>query len=52
MPLTPVVILRAVGLNALLGLVFGWLFWRRSLEHAMIAHIATRLAFWAVAVAL
>jgi hypothetical protein len=51
-PLTPVVILRTVGLNALLGLAFGWLFWRRGLEHAMVAHIATHLAFWALAVAL
>lgn len=51
-PLTSVVILRTVGLNALLGLVFGWLFWRRGLEHAMIAHIAAHLAFWSVAVAI
>lgn len=51
-PLTPVVILRIVGLNALLGLALGWLFWRRGLEHAMVAHIATHLAFWALAVAL
>jgi hypothetical protein len=51
-PLTPIVILRTVGLNALLGLAFGWLFWRRGLEHAMVAHIATHLAFWALAVAL
>ena len=51
-PLTPAVILRTVGLNALLGLTYGWLFWRRGLEHAMVAHIATHLAFWALAVAL
>ncbi|CUH63762.1 CAAX amino terminal protease self-immunity [Thalassovita gelatinovora] len=51
-PLTPVVILRTVGLNALLGLAFGWLFWRRGLEHAMVAHIATHVAFWALAFAL
>ena len=51
-PLTPIVVLRTVGLNALLGLAFGWLFWRRGLEHAMVAHVATHLAFWSVAVAL
>ena len=44
-PLTPIVILRTVGLNALLGLAFGWLFWRRGLEHAMVAHIARILHF-------
>jgi hypothetical protein len=37
-PLTPVVVARTVLLNALAGIVFGWLFWRRSLEAAMIAH--------------
>ncbi|MFZ7091211.1 CPBP family intramembrane glutamic endopeptidase [Primorskyibacter sp. 2E233] len=51
-PLTPVVILRTVGLTALLGLVFGWLFWRRGLEHAMVAHIATHLAFWSISAGL
>lgn len=51
-PLTSIVVLRTVGLNALLGLAFGWLFWRRGLEHAMLAHVATHLAFWSVAVAL
>lgn len=52
MPLTPLVIMRTVGLNALLGLAYGWLFWRRGLEHAMVAHITTHLAFWALVVAL
>src|SRR6056297_2003867 len=50
-PLTPIVILRTVGLNALLGVAYGWLFWRRGLEHAMVAHIAAHLTFWALAVA-
>jgi membrane protease YdiL (CAAX protease family) len=36
--LTPVVVIRTVLLNALGGLVFGWLFWRHSLEVAMVAH--------------
>ena len=49
-PLTRIVILRTVLLNALLGLAFGWQFWRRGLEHAMVAHISTHLAFWALAV--
>ena len=31
-------IARTLGLNVLAGLVFGWLFWRWSLEAAMVAH--------------
>lgn len=44
--LTPMFILRTVLLNALGGLLFGWLFWRRGLEVAMIAHAATHVAFF------
>ncbi|MFC6940745.1 CPBP family intramembrane glutamic endopeptidase [Salinirubellus sp. GCM10025818] len=36
--LTPALIARTVLLNALVGVVFGWLYWRRSLEAAMVAH--------------
>lgn len=39
-PLTPLVIARAVVLNGLLGIVFGWLYWRRGLEAAMISHFS------------
>lgn len=49
-PLTPIAILRTVGLNTLLGLAFSGLFWRRGLEHAMLAHVATHIAFWTLAV--
>lgn len=44
-PLTPVVVLRTVVLNAVGGLLFGWLFWRRSLEAAMLAHASAHLGF-------
>lgn len=37
-PLTPALVARTVLLNAVAGAVFGWLFWRRSLEAAMAAH--------------
>lgn len=37
-PLTLPVVARAVLLNGILGVVFGWLYWRRSLESAMLAH--------------
>jgi membrane protease YdiL (CAAX protease family) len=37
-PLTPVVIARTVLLNAVAGIPFGFLYWRKGLEHAMVAH--------------
>jgi membrane protease YdiL (CAAX protease family) len=39
-PLTPLVIARTVVLNGLLGIVFGWLYWKRGLEAAMISHFS------------
>jgi len=41
-----VLILRTLALNGLLGLVYGWLYASRSLEHAMLAHMATHAVFW------
>lgn len=37
-PLTSWVILRAILLNGIAGIAFGWLFWQYSLEAAMLAH--------------
>jgi hypothetical protein len=39
-PLTPLVIIRALLLNGIAGIAFGWLFWQYSLEAAMLAHIS------------
>jgi len=39
-PLTPLVIARTVILNGLLGIVFGWLYWKRGLESSMISHFS------------
>jgi len=36
--LTPLVIARGVVLNGIAGLVFGWLYWKRGMESAVIAH--------------
>jgi len=36
--ITPLVVARAVLLNGVGGLVFGWLFWKKGLEYAMVAH--------------
>jgi hypothetical protein len=37
-PLTPIVVARVIVLNAIGGTVFGWLYSRCGLEHAMVAH--------------
>lgn len=39
-PLTPLIILRALVLNGIGGIVFGWLFWKRGLETAIVAHFS------------
>ena len=48
--LTPPVLVRIVGLNSALGIGFGWLFWRYSLEAAMLSHaswhVITSLVAW------
>lgn len=38
--LTPVVVARAIVLNGIAGVVFGWLYWRKGLESAMISHFS------------
>jgi CAAX prenyl protease-like protein len=42
-PLTPLIVTRAVVLNGLLGLAFGYLYWRRGLESAMLSHFSADL---------
>jgi len=40
-PLTPLVVARVVILNAAGGVVFGAIFWRWGVEHAMVSHFLT-----------
>jgi membrane protease YdiL (CAAX protease family) len=42
-PLTPLVVTRAFVLNGLIGIVCGWLYWKRGLEAAMISHFSADL---------
>jgi membrane protease YdiL (CAAX protease family) len=42
-PLTAMVVFRTLLLNAVAGLAFGWLYWRRGLESAMLAHFCADL---------
>jgi len=39
--ITPLVIGRAIVLNGIGGIVFGWLYWKKGIESAMIAHFTT-----------
>ena len=41
LPMDTLVVTRAIVLNGLGGLVFGWLYWKFGLEAAMLAHFAT-----------
>jgi membrane protease YdiL (CAAX protease family) len=36
--ITPEIVIRAIVLNGAGGVVFGWLYWKKGLESAMIAH--------------
>lgn len=42
--LTPALVVRTVVINAVVGVGLGWLFWRRSLETAMVAHASFHVA--------
>ena len=39
--LNEIVILRAIVLNGIGGVAFGWLYWKKGLESAMISHFST-----------
>ena len=52
MALTPLVIARTLVLNGLAGVVFGWLYWRRGLLAAMVAHFTFDLVVLAIVPAL
>lgn len=50
--LTATVIARALLLNSVGGIIFGWLYWRKSLEAAMIAHATFHACATIVALAM
>ncbi|MGC8837392.1 MAG: CPBP family intramembrane glutamic endopeptidase [Anaerolineae bacterium] len=41
--LTPLIVLRAIVLNGVVGVICGWLYWRKGLEMAMGAHFSADL---------
>ena len=39
--ITPLIIARAIILNGIGGIVFGWLYWKKGLESAMVSHFTS-----------
>lgn len=52
LPLTPIVVVRAILLNGVGGLVFGWLYWKRGLEYSIVSHFTTDIALHAILISL
>lgn len=46
--ITPLVVLRAVLLNGVGGIIFGWLYWKKGLESAIIAHFSADIVLHVV----
>lgn len=44
-----IVVLRTLGLNAVVGIACGWLYWRRGLEMAMLAHFSADIVLHVLA---
>ena len=38
--ITPLIVVRAILLNGIAGIIFGWLYWKKGLESAMIGHFS------------
>jgi membrane protease YdiL (CAAX protease family) len=50
--ITPLVVARAIVLNGIGGLAFGWLYWKKGLEHAIVAHFSADIVLLAILPAL
>ena len=46
--ITPVIIARAIILNGIGGVIFGWLYWKRGLESAMISHFSADIILYVI----
>lgn len=49
---TPYLVVRSLLLNGLAGIVFGWLYWRRGLEAAMLSHFTADVTLHVVGLTL
>ncbi|MFA5991374.1 MAG: CPBP family intramembrane glutamic endopeptidase [Candidatus Doudnabacteria bacterium] len=50
--ITPLVVFRAIVLNGIGGLVFGWLYWKKGLEYGIVAHFTADIVLLAILPAL
>ena len=48
-PLTTWIVVRAMVLNSVGGIVFGWIYWKKGIEHSMVAHFCADLMLHVVA---
>jgi len=46
--ITPVIIARALLLNGIGGVIFGWLYWKKGLESAMLSHFSADIILYVV----
>lgn len=46
--ITPAIIGRAILLNGIGGIIFGWLYWRKGLESAMISHFSADIILYVI----
>ena len=47
--LTDIVVFRTIALNAIAGIAFGWLYWRRGIEMAMLGHFSADIVLHVLA---
>ena len=47
--LDEMVVVRTLALNAIAGLAFGWLYWKRGIEMAMLAHFSADIVLHVLA---
>jgi len=38
--ITPLIVARSIVLNGIAGIIFGWLYWKKGLESAMVSHFS------------
>lgn len=50
--ITPIVVARAILLNGIGGMAFGWLYWKKGLEYAIAAHFTTDIVLLVILPAL
>jgi hypothetical protein len=50
--LTDIVVFRTIALNAIAALAFGWLYWKRGIEMAMLGHFSADIVLHVIAPAL